>query len=256
MERQNVCEPNGSLVAPATINITNITLGTTTIITHASNANATIEIGDLITFSGIVGTVELNDISATVIGKTLTETEISLKQYLDSKNPDSFFTLGDISKHEKDQPATGGNKPVDNSLVLTLINIEEESVLKNNYPVIQEGTAVISQLPSVYLNLYVLFAANLDEYTSALRYISHVIEFFQVNKKMSFLYEENNIIYQVFYSLHNIGFENLNNLWTVLGGRYIPSVIYKIRVLPVQVAPPIGGNVITEVQNNEPGNLN
>jgi hypothetical protein len=69
---------DGSLIDPATINITGITLGTTTTITHASGANSTILIGDLITFSGIVGTVELNGITATVIGKTLTETQISI----------------------------------------------------------------------------------------------------------------------------------------------------------------------------------
>ena len=33
------------------------------------------------------------------------------------------------------------------------------------------------------------------------------------------------------FRLHNLSFEQQNNLWGMLGGRYIPSAIYKMNML-------------------------
>ena len=46
------------------------------------------------------------------------------------------------------------------------------------------------------------------------------------------------------FDLHNLSFEQLNHLWSVLGGTYVPSVLYKVRLVKIQAdntldAPPI-----------------
>jgi hypothetical protein len=45
----------------------------------------------------------------------------------------------------------------------------------------------------------------------------------------------------------NLGFEELSNLWNVLGGTYLPSAVYKVRLLRVQAAEAIKAPEITTV---------
>jgi hypothetical protein len=35
---------------------------------------------------------------------------------------------------------------------------------------------------------------------------------------------------KILFDLHSTGFEELNQLWGIMGGKYIPSVIYKMRL--------------------------
>ncbi len=157
--------------------------------------------------------------------------------------------VGDISKHEKENDSDG-NDSIENNIVLTLVNIEEENSLKNNYPIRQEDTAFITQKPTLYLNLYLLFTANFTVYEESLKHLGYVLQFFQKENKISFTDTFGNT-YNLLFSLHNIGFENMNNLWMVLGNRYIPSVIYKVRLVFIQEAPPVRGTVITAIDTNE-----
>jgi hypothetical protein len=34
--------------------------------------------------------------------------------------------------------------------------------------------------------------------------------------------------------LHQLNFEQQNNLWAVLGAKYLPSVLYKVRAISIQ----------------------
>jgi Pvc16 N-terminal domain len=158
--------------------------------------------------------------------------------------------VGDISKHEKENDGGVPDASIENNIVLTLVNIEEENTLKNNYPIRKEDTAFITQRPTLYLNLYLLFTANFAVYEESLKHLGYVLQFFQKENKISFTDSFGNT-YNLLFSLHNIGFENMNNLWMVLGNRYIPSVIYKVRLVFIQEAPPVRGTVITAIDTNE-----
>jgi hypothetical protein len=162
------------------------------------------------------------------------------------------LVVGDISKHEKENDSDTTN-PIQENIVLTLVNIEEETALKNNYPIQQEETAFISQKPTLYLNLYLLFSANFKSYEEALKHIGYVLQYFQMNNKISYTDDSGNT-YNLLFTLHNIGFENMNNLWVVLGNQYIPSVLYKVRLIFIQEAPPVRGTVITAIDSD--GQLN
>lgn len=75
------------------------------------------------------------------------------------------------------------------NVIITLVNVEEESALKNGKAFTKwpDNTAHY-QHPPVYLNLYVLFTAVLfgdathDYYEEALNRLSAVISFFQAQK--------------------------------------------------------------------------
>lgn len=123
---------------------------------------------------------------------------------------------------------------------LTLINIEEEPALKNKNPYRRVSDDEISKIhPPIYLNLYVLISAYFgdseENYKEALKNLSRVIRFFQAKP----LFNHQNSagldpdIEKVLVELVTFSFEQQNNLWASLGGKYLPSVIYKIR--PVEI---------------------
>jgi hypothetical protein len=48
-----------------------------------------------------------------------------------------------------------------------------------------------------------------------------------------------------------MSFEQVNHLWSILGGKYLPSVLYKIRQITLDEEATIaGGGIITEIELN------
>jgi len=156
--------------------------------------------------------------------------------------------VGDISIHDKNNEA-GGEVEIDESIILSLVSIEEENAMKNNYPLKQVGSAFMQEKSAVYVNIFLLFSSKYKNYNTALEAISQVIACFQTSRKVFFMAD--GLEQQAIMNLHNLGFENLNNLWTVMGGRYLPSVIYKARILMYQQSPPENGSLITDIREKE-----
>lgn len=127
-------------------------------------------------------------------------------------------------------------------IVITLVNVEEESTLKNLSAVKKAitGPAVYENAP-VFLNLYVLITCNYsgDDYIHALERLSSIIKFFQ--SRNSFSYSSSTggtppldpeILDMKFtMELYTLTFEQINHLWGSLGGRQIPFVMYKLRLV-------------------------
>lgn len=184
-----------------------------------------------------------------MISETLIGIVEHLKGHLSGTNGQSSVLgsveLKDISKNE-----SSDTDITENSIVISLVNIEEEYTLKNNYPVRTLNNVTVKEEPVLFLNLYILVAAvKFTRYDVALKQLGTVISFFQSNKSISISSGNNpNSRLEVICHLYNIGFENLNNLWTVMGGKYMPSVIYKVRVLPYQASSPVSGPAITEIE--------
>ena len=137
----------------------------------------------------------------------------------------------------------GGNTLSDN-IIITLVNIEEESTLKNQpafkRPVMNSG---IYQNPPVYLNLYVLFTCNYSgaNYHLALKRLSYVVRFLQ--SKNSFassssvvgntlnMADDDILDLKFTLELYTLTFEQINHLWGSLGGRQVPFAMYKLRLV-------------------------
>ena len=142
-----------------------------------------------------------------------------------------------------------------NLIGASVINIEEERTLKAHLPqyTYLNGKHVIRE-PELKLNLYVLFAANFQVYDEALKYLSIILTYFQSHP--SFTQDEfpslDSRIEKLTLELQSPTFEQWNQIWGANGGKQLPSILYKMRMVilqpdaPSAIRPPvssIGANV-------------
>ena len=127
-----------------------------------------------------------------------------------------------------------------NSLLITVVNLAEESSMKNLADYLirnQQGTTYKN--PPINLNIYILITAVMSKYEYELRYLGHAINFFQgktlFNKKNSpsqidDLPED----FSVSVDLVSLSFEQINYLWSTLGGKQRPFACYKLRIIRME----------------------
>jgi len=136
----------------------------------------------------------------------------------------------------------------DDRIGLTLINVEEDTTFKSHRPTTAlVGSRQVVLEPDLKVSLTVLVGAHFQQYDVALRYLSWVLTFFQAHR--TFTPEEHPgldaSIERLNVELLPLSFEQLNQIWTFLGGRHVPSIAYRIRLLvlqdvePTAIQPPI-----------------
>ncbi|MGH6784321.1 MAG: DUF4255 domain-containing protein, partial [Sphingomicrobium sp.] len=122
---------------------------------------------------------------------------------------------------------------------ISIVNVKEETALKNGEHYVRENNQVRYKEPPVYLNLYLLLSFEFDDYGQSLLRLSQAVELFQSKRVFS---AENDTpanqfpatLEKLVFDFVNLNFEELNHLWGVLGGAYYPSVLYKVRLVKVQ----------------------
>jgi hypothetical protein len=136
----------------------------------------------------------------------------------------------------------------DGTIGAAIINIEEERTFKSHLPdyAYVNGQHVALE-PDLKLNLHVMLAANFKLYDVALKYIGLVLTYFQSHS--SFTCEEypalDARIRKLIVELQSLSYEQLNQIWAFIGGKQLPSVVYKVRMVVIQdeaqmaVQPPI-----------------
>lgn len=174
-----------------------------------------------------------------MIYETLEIIKDQIGQFLDAKlSETNSVVMENVAKLE-DITVTMMNDKV----VLTLLNLEEEIALKNKPNVnFVNGEYVYKNKP-INLNLYILFSANKTTYTTAITALSFIIEFFQ-NKKV--FTQTNTVLNPTILALSNIKefkfnielytptFEQQNYIWGTLGGKSVPNVMYKVSIVKVE----------------------
>jgi hypothetical protein len=134
-----------------------------------------------------------------------------------------------------------------NKLIMFLANLEKDTVPYRHHQGHAGDRSVISSR-AIYLNLYVMVAANFSggNYSEALKFISSTISFFQ-----RFPVFDHDVtpdldsrIEKLMLEIENLKINELSNLWTLLGGKYLPSVLYKVRMVAFDA-----GDVIGQVPN-------
>jgi hypothetical protein len=142
-------------------------------------------------------------------------------------------------------------------VVMSLVNLQEENTLKNQPFVRQENGRSVYKNPPVHLNLYLLFSVlHLEQYDTALKRLSRVVEFFQWKKEFSFFTTPapGNLSREVrvVLDLYTLTFEQLNHLWGALGGKQVPFVLYQARIVALEAhKQQAEGPAITEIHVNE-----
>jgi Pvc16 N-terminal domain len=189
-----------------------------------------------------------------------------LGRYLLSQNAVNIkgdVLLGNIAFLESQQNLS-------DKVVLSLVNIEEESALKNSRSYIKNvvNNTIESVSPTVHLNLYILFTATLSEsdasidenYQKALHRISGIIEFFQSKNVFTIQNSSGynppeineNLLAEIrlLPELYTLTFEQINHLWGSLGGKQSPSVMYKFRLVKIHSRVSTAVPVIDTINNN------
>lgn len=166
-----------------------------------------------------------------MIDKALDLLDIELKAYFVAKGDNAAnVEIGNIGLSE-----TANGTDLIDKVVITLVNIEEESALKNQSPLkrFSSGSAIYENAP-VCLNLYVLITCNYfgPRYSLALQRLSLIIQFFQ--SKTSFSSDPKDSLELKFtMELYTLTFEQINHLWGSLGGRQVPFAMYKLRLVAI-----------------------
>jgi hypothetical protein len=128
-------------------------------------------------------------------------------------------------------------------LGLSLINIEEERVMKEQRSTYRNPNGDIETYnPEIKVNLYVLISANYinvttsSSYEEGLKQLSGVISFFQ--GKNVFVPDNSPTldpsIQKLIVELYSFSFEQQYNFWSVVGAKYMPSVLYRVRLVSFQ----------------------
>jgi hypothetical protein len=162
------------------------------------------------------------------------------------------LTATDISMNSA-RKLTDGSQPL--GAFISLINIQEESTLKNT-PHTERRLGELRYVePPVHVNLYLLFAFDFSSYDTSLTHLSKTIEHFQTKRWFGAATQIETgapafpaSLEKLVFEMVSLNFEELNNLWGVLGGTYLPSVVYKVRLVRIQKQQESEAPEITTVQ--------
>lgn len=171
------------------------------------------------------------------------EMGLNTLQPLPDEDEDDAVVVGNIALVEGDLDATPN---IDNRIVITLIKTEEEYTLKNQPN--HRRNPVSGNLeyinPPVFLNLYLLITPNVDDYGTALTFLSRVISYFQYQRVFTRANAEvpddaSFAVTQFHFNLSMVSpsLEQLNHLWGILGGKLKPSVMYKLQLQEIEYIP-------------------
>lgn len=119
---------------------------------------------------------------------------------------------------------------IENRVCLFLQRIEEEKVAKSGGFQVNPGVP-----PPVRVGLHIVFAANFPDpnYREALRFISLILEFFQGKGT----FDRSNVpslppgLDKLTFDLQDLDYSEMNNMWSLIGAKYLPSLVYKVRLL-------------------------
>lgn len=157
----------------------------------------------------------------------------SLNQFLKRK----FDLAEDIAVISNIIEQDGSLVPdTNNKILICLVNIEKESASINHPQNISRDTSkTVSSYPPVHLNLYVMFAANFSgkNYGEALKFLSCTISYFQRNPVFNHYNspDMDKKIAKLTLDIENLNIKDLSSLWSIIAGKYMPSILYKVRMI-------------------------
>lgn len=166
--------------------------------------------------------------------------------YISVKINSAFFTPGGSPRVILGNIATLNDAGVtESNVLLSLVNIEEEILRRDPENYFKRDPSVIYKNPPMHFNTTIAFGAYLPNqnnlgtnYEGSIAKIQKVIGFFQRQN----VFERTNFpdlpngIEKLNFELVNLNLEQLHHLWSMLGGKYIPSVVYKMRMVAIDEA--------------------
>ncbi len=166
--------------------------------------------------------------------------DAAIKQIQDSVNLHLMQTSGraeDVVVTSNLMEQDGTVSPhVNDKIVISLVNIEKDTTAVSQQRVANASTmrSTVTS-PPLNVNLYLMFASYFggNRYPVGLEFISRTILYLQGQS----VFDRHNSpeldarISKLVLDIHNLDINDLSNLWGVLGGKYLPSVLYKVRMV-------------------------
>lgn len=123
-----------------------------------------------------------------------------------------------------------------NALGITLYRVVEDRVSETEYRTSFLDSSLSNKHPPVILSLEFIIAANFTEYTEGLKYLSAAIAFFQ---SQNYFDQTSNPLMPAEMAPFSVALltqdtSEHNHTWSLFGSRYMPSVIYRLRSVPIQ----------------------
>lgn len=148
-----------------------------------------------------------------------------------------------------------------------LINLEEEKIPRGAEPFVRrvkvEGQTVAERIhPRIRLSLYLLFVARFRQYEDSLLYLSRVIDYFRCHRVL----DHDNTptlapsIEKLIPELITLPFAEQNEVWNALRTTYLPSALYKVKLVAFEdaqgqpVPPILETAAIVEPYGDDPPN--
>lgn len=120
-----------------------------------------------------------------------------------------------------------GTEEKPDKMVVSLLSVEKETTGGISAPLRRTEDGYARMQPPLLLNLNVMLAAVFDErrYTESLSLLTDTLRFIQSMPR----FEVDGAWYTI--EIVNLTLQDQNNVWTLLGGQYYPSIACKIRRL-------------------------
>ncbi|WP_461305301.1 Pvc16 family protein [Aureisphaera sp.] len=202
-----------------------------------------------------------------VISKTLQFLKAKVDTYNGNVNP--IIEITNIATLNDGDEFLDSTSPI----TLSVVNIQEDTVARvpNVYlPNTTQSSSVEKyKNPAQNLVLSILFTAynkeqKADKYQDGLLKLEHVIRCFQ----------EQHVFYldgavevdpstqdhiKIILDLESLKLSELNQLWSMLGNKYMPSVLFKMRMITIQHDEEDGGSTVERLRlklwNNNPNDI-
>jgi len=191
-----------------------------------------------------------------MIDSTISHVASTLNQYLRRK----FDLSEDIAVVSNIVDQDGSVMPdINNKIVIFLVNLEQETAQGLfSHHTSRSAARDTGSYPPVHLNMYLMFSANFtgNNYTEALKFLSCVISYFQRNPV--FIHHNapdlDKKVDKLVFDIENLNMKDLSSLWSVINGKYMPSILYKVRMVTyeakdLKAQPPAVDTLVARVQD-------
>lgn len=169
-----------------------------------------------------------------MIQPALSFTSNCLNQFIQNKFglKETKVTINNLSDPDGSIPSKNQNK-----LILSLINVSKESTRPfYNSNQSKSNSNYVNKSKTERYNLHLLLSSNFDNYDESLKFLNAGIGFFQLYAKI----DKTNFsripegCEKIEFEMENLDFHQVHSLWTSMGTKYQPSVIYKMWLISIQ----------------------
>lgn len=124
-----------------------------------------------------------------------------------------------------------------NKLVISLIHIEQETArpFHTRNQKLANGNYMDKPIDQRY-NLFILVVPNFDDYNESLKFLNASLKFFQIHAALdaiSYSTIPKGVGRLEFEFQKHVDYMETYNLWSALGAKYQPSVVYKMKLITI-----------------------